>query len=274
MKKDFTTSDNISLYVELHGDEDKPLIIWSHGFTGSARNWRSIIRQLPSFSHLIYDLRGHGRSGVPEHNSSYLLSRFAQDISELAAAFAVDRPLFLVGLSFGAMVSFEASKLSLPSMQGLVLSSLPDPAMESSLTGKAIAFSKAILNDGLEAAGDEYVWGPQSGLSERDAGLVKHGFMEHDSLGIAYTLQEAFSTFTSSVDMQYSLQRLQIPTLLLYGQNDAAAKAYSLRVLETLGSAVGVKGIEIEAGGHLLNLTSPVEFRKHIEVFFKTTKED
>lgn len=268
-KQVFKTSDDTELYVELHGDQNKPLIIWSHGFTGSARNWRSTLRQLPEYQHLIYDLRGHARSGSPDSVNAYSLSRFAQDLCELAYHFGSEKPVYLVGLSFGAMISFEASQQLIGLVKGQVLSSLPDPTIETSIAAKAQVFSEAILEQGLEVAGDMYVWGSRSGLSERDARLVKQGFLEHSALSLAYILQEAFVQLPTSEFMGAQLSQSSMPTLCLYGENDAGAKAYSTRVTQGLGSIEGLKATEIESGGHLLNLTSQQLFCQHLNVFLE-----
>ncbi len=52
---------------------------------------------------LLYDLRGHGRSERPA--SGYGLDDMVADLDAVLAALAVDRPLILVGNSFGALLA-------------------------------------------------------------------------------------------------------------------------------------------------------------------------
>ncbi len=268
LKKMFKTSDGVQLYIELYGDMDKPLIIWSHGFTGSARNWRSVIRRLNNFRHLVYDLRGHARSSSPDNAVNFSFQRFVLDLIELVQHCGDQQKVRLVGLSFGAMISFKASQMLDSKNKCQVLSSLPDPNDATSLTAKASVFAQAILDQGLEKAGDLYVWGAQSGLGERDAELVKCGFMEHSPVSLAYTLQYAFSQFPASDVMSAGLQQCVISTLLLYGEHDIAAKNYSLRVVNSMGASSNIRHVQIESGGHLLNLTSPDLFCQQLNEFF------
>lgn len=283
MKKSFKTSDGVELYVEfIAAQEDEgdtaPIIIWSHGFTGSARNWRSTIRKFPQFAHVIYDLRGHARSGAPEDPAAYTLERFSLDLRELISDFADERQVFAVGLSFGAVISATALLSCSQSVSSqiefanpnvkLVMSSLPDPTFEKSISGYALLFANAIFEHGLDQAGEQFVWGEGSGLSERDAGLVRQGFLEHSAHGIALILQHAFTQLPSSQEMSAWLASSDVPSMLLYGENDSAAIAYSSRILSELPSSSVVEGVQIEKGGHLLNLTSNAVFCSHIQSFF------
>lgn len=267
----FKTSDGIELYVEEIGSLELPLIIWSHGFTGSARNWRSTCRKLPNFRHVIYDMRGHARSDDPASSEVYVLDRLGQDVVELAQKFGRGGMVFLAGLSLGAMVSFAAVALAPKQFQACVLSALPDATHEKSISQTATEFSRAIRDKGLEAAGAEYVWGATSGLSERDASLVKQGFMEHPAHSLASLLEVALGDLPSSPEFAASLVESQLPVLLLFGDRDIPAVAFSRRVFEEINTQMPVEITEISGGGHLLNLTSGQAFCDEIDRFFGET---
>lgn len=53
---------------------------------------------------LAYDLRGHGRSARPAHG--YHVDDFVADLAELLRSQRIDRPVHLVGNSFGGTVAF------------------------------------------------------------------------------------------------------------------------------------------------------------------------
>lgn len=52
---------------------------------------------------VLYDLRGHGRSERPARG--YAVSDFVRDLAGLLDALAIDRPIALVGNSFGGLVA-------------------------------------------------------------------------------------------------------------------------------------------------------------------------
>jgi pimeloyl-ACP methyl ester carboxylesterase len=53
---------------------------------------------------VMYDLRGHGRSGCPA--SGYHVDDFVDDLGALLDALGLDKPVYLIGNSFGASIAF------------------------------------------------------------------------------------------------------------------------------------------------------------------------
>jgi pimeloyl-ACP methyl ester carboxylesterase len=53
---------------------------------------------------VMYDLRGHGNSGRPA--SGYHIDDFVDDLGALLDALSLDRPVYLIGNSFGAVIAF------------------------------------------------------------------------------------------------------------------------------------------------------------------------
>ncbi|MEG3847657.1 alpha/beta hydrolase [Microcoleus sp. herbarium19] len=72
----------------------KPVIVFLHGWAGSARYWESTARALAGdFDCLLYDMRGFGRSPLPQQppESSYELETYAEDLAELLEALNLSR---------------------------------------------------------------------------------------------------------------------------------------------------------------------------------------
>jgi pimeloyl-ACP methyl ester carboxylesterase len=85
----------------------KPVMVFLHGWAGSARYWRSTAVALADrFDCLLYDLRGFGRSRLPDlpPNLSYELEEYAEDLALLLAALDIDR-VYLHSHSMGASVA-------------------------------------------------------------------------------------------------------------------------------------------------------------------------
>lgn len=95
----------------------KPVMVFVHGWGGSARYWESTARSLSdAFDCLLYDMRGFGRSRVGSTQKpalaepaqtkaelSYELESYAEDLAELLDALDLDR-IYLNAHSMGASV--------------------------------------------------------------------------------------------------------------------------------------------------------------------------
>lgn len=77
---------------------EKPVLVFLHGWAGSARYWESTARQLVSqYDCLLYDLRGFGRSRLPRPIPDevvalgYELETYADDLALLLDCLGVER---------------------------------------------------------------------------------------------------------------------------------------------------------------------------------------
>jgi pimeloyl-ACP methyl ester carboxylesterase len=89
--------------------DPKPVMVFIHGWGGSARYWRSTAEALSDeFDCLLYDLRGFGRSRLPLKGTSaelkYEMADYAEDLSALLNALHLDR-VYLHSHSMGASVA-------------------------------------------------------------------------------------------------------------------------------------------------------------------------
>jgi len=94
---------DIGLYYETTGQGQPVLFI--HGLGSSTRDWAE---QVAFFSRhyqvVVFDLRGHGKSGKPP--GPYSIPLFAGDTAELIRALGV-APVHVVGISLGGMIALQ-----------------------------------------------------------------------------------------------------------------------------------------------------------------------
>lgn len=89
-------------------DGEAPVVVFVHGLlTDSLASYYFTLG--PAFAAqgidvVMYDLRGHGRTTRPA--SGYRLEEFVADLDGLLTALGVDRPVHVVGNSFGGSVAF------------------------------------------------------------------------------------------------------------------------------------------------------------------------
>lgn len=89
-----------------HNSGSKPVMVFIHGWGGSARYWQSTAQALSdSFDCLLYDLRGFGRSATVADDLSltYELEEYAEDLAQLLDALHLDE-VYLHSHSMGASI--------------------------------------------------------------------------------------------------------------------------------------------------------------------------
>ncbi len=88
-------------------DDKKPVMVFLHGWGGSARYWRPTAQALShGFDCLLYDLRGFGRTqrNNTKYQLSYDLSKYAEDLAILLDTLGLD-VVYLNGHSMGASIA-------------------------------------------------------------------------------------------------------------------------------------------------------------------------
>lgn len=88
--------------------DSKPVMVFLHGWAGSARYWESTARAIQDeYDCLLYDMRGFGRSrsATPEaltaDPSLDSLESFAEDLLGLLDALGLDKPIYMNAHSLG-----------------------------------------------------------------------------------------------------------------------------------------------------------------------------
>ena len=93
------------------GNYEKPVMVFLHGWAGSARYWRSTAEAIKGrFDCLLYDQRGFGRShpNTPEQltadPSLHTLESFAEDLNILLDALNLTQPVYMNAHSMGGSI--------------------------------------------------------------------------------------------------------------------------------------------------------------------------
>src|ERR1041385_2591005 len=92
------SADGARLHVEVHGADDAPVVVLSHGWTCSTAFWAAQIRELaPDHRVVAYAQRGHGRSPASPACSTDALADDLEAV--LAATLAPGEKAVVVGHS-------------------------------------------------------------------------------------------------------------------------------------------------------------------------------
>ena len=99
--------DHYYEWVRQSENSTKPVMVFVHGWGGSGRYWRSTAKAIADeFDCLLYDLRGFGRSSIPENapELSYGMEDYAEDLAALLDALNLER-VYLNAHSMGASIA-------------------------------------------------------------------------------------------------------------------------------------------------------------------------
>jgi pimeloyl-ACP methyl ester carboxylesterase len=256
--------------VKLHVEDDGqgPAVLFAHGFGGSARNWNPQVRALRDRWRLLrYDARGHARSEAPDDPAEYTPEIAVDDLAAVLDEAGVDAAV-VVGLSMGAATALRFAAAHPARVRSIALASYPSgPAWPKGFTAVANAFADAIERDGLEAAGQRFVWGPTSGLDASGARLVRLGFLEHPPYGLVHTLRGVIAK-QPAVEEIPSLSSVRAQTLVVAGERDAASIAPSHALATRMPSA---RLVVIPDAGHVVNLAQPAPFTDALAALLRET---
>lgn len=102
-------SDGVALHVEVdyprkEHDGIRPTVVLTHGFCLTLTTWVFQRRALRDAGYrvVLWDLRGHGRSGAGERDS-YHVDQLGRDLAKVIDAVIPEGPIVLVGHSMGGM---------------------------------------------------------------------------------------------------------------------------------------------------------------------------
>ena len=253
----------VKLYTETFGGSAHPAVIFCHGFGGSARNFRPQARVLEAeFRVTLFDWRGHARSPAPEGSESYRTSALLSDLGELVET--QTPPVILVGLSLGAQLALNYALDNPTRVAALLLASFPTSGEVAQRRTWALSFAQAIEQRGLDAAGAEFVWGERSRFDPKGAQLIRQGFLEHSPQALAHLLREVLACSPSPASLAPRLRQCRLQTCLIAGADDPESLGPSRELARLLPNA---QLHELEAAGHVVNLTKPTQFNQLLLAF-------
>ncbi|MEU5117359.1 SDR family oxidoreductase [Streptomyces asoensis] len=104
-------SGGIELCVAELGDPGQPTVVLVHGYPDSKEVWSEVASRLADVHGLhvvLYDVRGHGRSGAPRPlRGGFTLDKLTDDFLAVVDAVSPDRPVHLVGHDWGSVQAWE-----------------------------------------------------------------------------------------------------------------------------------------------------------------------
>ncbi|MET8473262.1 alpha/beta hydrolase [Streptomyces sp. NPDC006422] len=264
-----TSADGARLHVEVHGADDAPAVVLSHGWTCSTAFWAAQTRALATDHRVIvYDQRGHGRSPAAAR-LPYTTDMLADDLEAvLDATLAPGEKAVLAGHSMGGMTMMAAADrpkfrehaaavlLCSTGSSQLVAEATVVPAMKAGALRTRI--TRAIL-------GSKAPLGPVTPLGKR---VLKYATMGPGSAadkveacarivhacprGVRY----GWSHVLEQLQLDAGVGRLTMPVAVIAGTADRLTPlVHAQRIAAALPDCVGLT--ELAGLGHMTPVEAP-----------------
>jgi pimeloyl-ACP methyl ester carboxylesterase len=212
--------DGIEFYFEEHGNG--PPFVFSHGLGANVNQVLSLLRDLPNTHLILYDNRAHGRTKPLGDAAKLNFDVMADDVAALLDSLNFPTA-FVGGVSMGAGVGLNFAVRHPHRVKALVLSrpAWLDQGRPPHLSVFSI-IAELVGRLGVEQARYEFERTTLYGNLQKDNPPTAKSPCDLFSNNTAEAIVTAFQPIYTSrpVDSLDSLQRLQIPSLVLANHND------------------------------------------------------
>jgi pimeloyl-ACP methyl ester carboxylesterase len=265
-----STDDGVRLYVEETGDG--PPVLFLHEFAGDHHSWEPQVRALSRrYRCIAYNARGYPPSDVPEDPAAYSQARAVEDATAVLDALDIECA-HVVGLSMGGFATLHLGLRHPGRARSLVVAGVgygAQPERQQAFRAESGVIADAFAKEGAAEVTKRYAVGPARvqfqnkdprGWAEWAARLA-----EHDAQGSAHTMRGVQAARPSLYDLTDDLRALEVPTLLIAGDEDEGCLEPILMLKRTIpGSGLAL----LPKTGHTCNLEEPELFDRLLERFF------
>jgi len=262
---EFVTSKDGVPIAYCRTGEGQPLVL-VHGAAADHTRWTPILQGLEKyFTVYAMDRRGRGQSGDAE---PYTLEREYEDV--VAVVDSIPRPVDLLGHSYGAICSLEAS-LRTPNLRKLILYEPP-----LSIGVKRNYPSNAVdrMNSHLDAGDPEkallFFLQEIAGIPQKEMNMLRFLPSWSSRVASANTIPREEAAVGSYLLKPERFSNMEIPTLLLLG---GGSPSRYRTAIETLNRTIPNSRIAIMPGqGHAAMDTAPGLFLSEVIGFLTEEK--
>ena len=254
----------LSLFVR---ETDGKAVLFVHGFPLNHTMWRFQLDELGGEYRMIApDLRGLGKSDVPEPHTSYSMDAYATDLKNLLDRLGLSR-VVLVGLSMGGYISFAFNRLFPDRIRALVLVDTRAGAdSPEGFEGRMNAI-EVVKSRGSGAIVDSMIpklFSPET-LKKRPGIVsdVRTMMEQQNPVGV----MGALWAMAHRPDSRPDLPGIRVPALVVVGEEDVLTPPS-----EAKSMADAIPGARLEViphAGHMSPMEAPERFNKVLLEFLR-----
>jgi non-heme chloroperoxidase len=223
-----TTEDGTEIFYKDWGPRGAPTLVFHHGWPLSADDWDNqlLFFRGKGFRVIAHDRRGHGRSGQPDTGND--MDTYAADVAELARALDLKDAIH-VGHSTGCgevaryVARAEPGRVS----KAITISAIPPVMVKSDANpggtpievfdGFRTALAAIRSQFYLDVASGPFYNFNRPGVAPVEA-LIRNWWRQ-GMMGAANAHYECIQAF-SETDFTEDLKAIDVPTLVLHGEDD------------------------------------------------------
>ena len=271
----YVNSDGVRLFVEQRGNGDA--ILFAHELNSDYRGWKPQVQFFSrSYRCITYNARGYPPSDVPDDPSLYGFPIVVEDIAAVLQGLGISKA-HIVGSSMGAYAALHFGRMYPDMARSLVVAGVGSgsPAADrAAFVAEAEASAHAYLEQGSSAMAEVAAQSPTRSQLLRKNPQAFEEFLshlrEHSPEGKARTLFGYQARRPSLQDFTKEFSNLQIPVLLIAGDEDEPCLETTLWLKKTLPNA----GLWISPNsGHMVNLEEPDAFNRMVQEFFGAVQQ-
>jgi pimeloyl-ACP methyl ester carboxylesterase len=217
--------------------------------------WRLQFEAWRGYRVIGWDLRGHGGTDSPATQDEYTEKLTVEDMASLLRHLSVERAV-IGGLSLGGYLSLEFQHAHPEMVRALVLCNTgPGYRKEDARQGWndfSIGYAQRFEERGLDGFG-------------RGIEIDATREYQRSAQGLAFA-GRGILTQRDSVVID-NLERIDVPTLIIWGADDARYKSGC----EYMASKIpGAELVTVEGAGHAVNLYQPAVFNEAVVGFLRS----
>lgn len=268
-------ADDLPLAVEVHGPDDGPCLVFSHGFGQTRGSWRATALRFVrrGWRSTLFDARGHGDSGR-EPDGKYVLDNLLTDLAKVVET--QPQPPVLVGASMGGLVSLLAlAEHDRMSCAALILVDIT-PRFETAGVERILSFMRAFPQgfaslDEAGAAIDVYL--PQRAGRKTHTqlrALLREGgdgrWHWHWDPAMLDSVAERHADYQPR--LMAAASRLKLPVLLLSGGKSDVVSDQTVSEFRAL--VPHAHHVQLQHAGHTLAGDDNDAFAREVENFISS----
>jgi pimeloyl-ACP methyl ester carboxylesterase len=252
--------DGVALYAEAHGT-GLP-VLFSCPLNTTCENWRPQVDPLVAqgFRVVLWDFRGHGRSGAPDDPAAYSMEQVVDDLGRVLDWAAPAEPAVLGGLSFGGLASLHFALRAPARVRGLLLidsgPGFKNPEAqerwEAGVEKTASFLERKGMQAFVESRAVATTVGSRPELPEAQAAL--RAIAAQRPHGLAHFGRRVAAVAPAVID---ELASIRIPALVIVGEHDAAYQRAAQVMQARLPLA---EAFTIAGAGHIVNIEAAESF--------------
>lgn len=251
----FIADDGTKLYYDVKGHGSA--IVFTHGLAMNSEQWRPQIKALsPYYRTVVWDVRGHGRSGLPPGEINP--ESFNHDLKQLLTHLQLG-PAILCGLSMGGHISLQTAVRYPEAVEGLVLLGTPYTNKFNWFEWLAAPASKLLLRLLPYRLTAQLAANVLSSVNPANRRVVLDalGYIAKD------TLLRNWSGYLK-LESREDLPKIGCPTLILHGDRDSLVRHQQPFLRSQIREA---EFRTVPNAHHLTNMDNPECVNRHLLSF-------